>query len=80
MRRSKRREQRLSNLQEGTSIGRQMVIGEKMQDKKSKHRQKRQDSCKRKQHYDFSVFNDYKCNGQLSFEFNHDGVKIVEDR
>ena len=57
-----------------------MVIGEKMQDKKSKHRQKRQDSCKRKLHYDFSVFNDYKCNGQLSFEFNHDGVKIVEDR
>lgn len=43
-----------------------MVIGEKMQDKKSKHRQKGQDSSKRKQHYDFSVFNDYKCDGQLS--------------
>ena len=57
-----------------------MVIGEKMQDKKSKHIHKGQDSSKRKQHYDFSVFNDYKCDGQLSFEFNHDGVKIVEDR
>lgn len=57
-----------------------MVIGEKMQDKKSKHIQKGQDSSKRKQHYDFSVFNDYKCDGQVGFGFNHDGVKIVEDR
>lgn len=57
-----------------------MAIGEKMQDKKSKHKQKGRDSSKRKQHYDFSVFNNYKCDGQLSFEFNQGDVKIVEDK
>lgn len=51
-----------------------------MQDKKCTYKNKRNNSSEKKQHYDFSVFNNYKCDGQLSFEFNQGDVKIVEDK
>lgn len=57
-----------------------MDIGESMQDKKSTYKQKKKNSSKKNKHYDFSVFNNYKCDGQLSFEFNQGDVKIVEDK
>lgn len=57
-----------------------MDIGESMQDKKCTYKNKRNNSSEKRKHYDFSVFNNYKCDGQLSFEFNQGDVKIVEGK
>lgn len=57
-----------------------MDIGESMQDKKCTYKNKRNNSSEKSKHYDFSVFNNYKCDGQLSFVFNQEDVKIVEDK